>query len=91
MDNNIEPAAFSQPSQMQQIISTTNLKELQRSSSFTTSSKWEEGYIWCSVQDAGDWVNGTIRPTRSTTGSRYQQDGTRATTAATLWHVHHDA
>eukprot|EP00971_Amphidinium_carterae_P316237 6285766-Amphidinium_carterae.1 len=76
---------------MQQIISTTSLKELQRSSTFTTSPKWSEGYIWASVQDAGQWVNGEIRPTRSITGNRYNTDGTKITTAATLWHIHHDA
>eukprot|EP00971_Amphidinium_carterae_P117454 2326670-Amphidinium_carterae.1 len=76
---------------MQQIISTTSLKELQRSSTFTTSPKWSEGYIWASVKDAGDWVNGEIRPTRSITGQRYQQDGSRAPTASCLWHIHHDA
>eukprot|EP00971_Amphidinium_carterae_P205879 4085737-Amphidinium_carterae.1 len=33
------PPAFNQPSQMQQIISTSSLKELQRSSTFTASPK----------------------------------------------------
>eukprot|EP00971_Amphidinium_carterae_P190298 3776795-Amphidinium_carterae.1 len=59
------PAAFQQPSQMQQIISTSSLKELQRSSTFTSSPKWSEGYIWASISDAGQWVLGQIRPTRS--------------------------
>eukprot|EP00971_Amphidinium_carterae_P153648 3046465-Amphidinium_carterae.1 len=85
------PPAFNAPSQMQQIISTTSLKELQRSSTFTTSPKWSEGYIWASVKDAGDWVNGAIRPTRSITGSRYNADGSKITTASCLWHIHHDA
>eukprot|EP00971_Amphidinium_carterae_P261300 5183799-Amphidinium_carterae.2 len=88
------PAAFNQPtqpSQLQQVISTSSLKELQRASSFTASPKWSEGYIWTSIKDAGDWVNGEIRPTRSITGTRFNEDGTKITTASALWHVHHDA
>eukprot|EP00971_Amphidinium_carterae_P074874 1479627-Amphidinium_carterae.2 len=90
IDNAAVPAAFNQPSQIQQIISTSSLKELQRASSFTASPKWSEGYIWASVQDTGSWVNGHIRPTRSITGSRYNADGSKITTASTLWHIHHD-
>eukprot|EP00971_Amphidinium_carterae_P100127 1979938-Amphidinium_carterae.1 len=71
---------------MQQIISTSSLKELQRSSTFTSSSKWSEGYTWASVEDAGQWVLGSIRPTRSITGNRYNPDGTKITTASCLWH-----
>eukprot|EP00971_Amphidinium_carterae_P238706 4738673-Amphidinium_carterae.1 len=73
---------------MQQIISTSSLKELQRSSTFTTSPKWTEGYVWASIQDAGQWVLGSIRPTRST--NRYNEQGERITTASCLWHVHRD-
>eukprot|EP00971_Amphidinium_carterae_P187121 3713978-Amphidinium_carterae.1 len=60
------PAAFNSPGQMQQIISTASLKELQRQGTFTNSPKWSEGYVWASIEDAGQWVLGTIRPTRST-------------------------
>eukprot|EP00971_Amphidinium_carterae_P332851 6467229-Amphidinium_carterae.1 len=60
------PAAFNNPSQMQQIISTASLKELQRQGTFTNSPKWSEGYVWASIEDAGQWVLGAIRPTRST-------------------------
>eukprot|EP00971_Amphidinium_carterae_P297134 5902935-Amphidinium_carterae.1 len=84
------PPAFNQPSQMQQIISTASLKELQRSSTFTTSPKWTDGYIWASIHDAGQWVLGNIRPTRSITGNRYNPDGSKITTASCLWHVHRD-
>eukprot|EP00971_Amphidinium_carterae_P092958 1840356-Amphidinium_carterae.1 len=83
------PAAFNQPSQMQQIISTSSLKELQRSSTFTTSPRWTEGYVWASIHDAGQWVLGSIRPTRSI--SRYNEEGVKITTASCLWHVHRDA
>eukprot|EP00971_Amphidinium_carterae_P098045 1939889-Amphidinium_carterae.1 len=83
------PAAFQQPSQMQQIISTASLKELQRQGTFINSPKWSEGYVWTSIQDAGQWVLGSIRPTRST--NRYNEDGTKITTASCLWHVHRDA
>eukprot|EP00971_Amphidinium_carterae_P121681 2409791-Amphidinium_carterae.1 len=73
---------------MQQIISTSSLKELQRQGTFINSAKWSEGYVWTSVEDAGQWVIGSIRPTRST--KRYNDDGTKITTASHLWHVHRD-
>eukprot|EP00971_Amphidinium_carterae_P218843 4343792-Amphidinium_carterae.1 len=73
---------------MQQIISTSSLKELQRQGSFVTNPKWSEGYVWTSIQDAGQWVLGSIRLTRST--NRYNEDGTKITTASHLWHVHRD-
>eukprot|EP00971_Amphidinium_carterae_P227626 4515271-Amphidinium_carterae.1 len=53
------------PSQMQQVLSTASLKELQRQGSIITSPQWSEGYIWTSVADAGDFVLGSIRPTRA--------------------------
>eukprot|EP00971_Amphidinium_carterae_P306924 6099622-Amphidinium_carterae.1 len=46
------------PSQMQQVLSTASLKELQRQGSIITS-------LWTSVADAGDFVLGSIRPTRA--------------------------
>eukprot|EP00971_Amphidinium_carterae_P119617 2369811-Amphidinium_carterae.1 len=77
------------PSQMQQVISTSSLKELQRQGSFITSNKWSEGYVWMDVADAGDWVLGSIRPTRAS--SIYNSDNNKVTTASTLWHIHRDA
>eukprot|EP00971_Amphidinium_carterae_P225453 4471813-Amphidinium_carterae.1 len=82
------PAAFDQPSQMQQIISTSSLKELQRQGSFINSPKWSEGYVWASIEDAGQWVLGAIRPTRSI--NRYTEEGSKITTASHLWHIHRD-
>eukprot|EP00971_Amphidinium_carterae_P010856 214149-Amphidinium_carterae.1 len=38
------------PSQMQQVLSTASLKELQRQGSIITSPKWSEGYIWSTWQ-----------------------------------------
>eukprot|EP00971_Amphidinium_carterae_P063239 1251471-Amphidinium_carterae.1 len=52
MDNNITPPGLQQPSQMQQVISTASLKEVQRAGSFINNDKWSEGYIWASVEDA---------------------------------------
>eukprot|EP00971_Amphidinium_carterae_P056595 1118518-Amphidinium_carterae.1 len=34
---------------MQQVISTSSLKELQRQGSFISSTKWSEGYVWMDV------------------------------------------
>eukprot|EP00971_Amphidinium_carterae_P350283 6491468-Amphidinium_carterae.2 len=82
------PAAFKQSSQMQQIISTASLKELQRQGTFINSPKWSEGYVWTSVEDASQWVLGSIRPTRST--NRYNNEGSNITTASHLWHIHRD-
>eukprot|EP00971_Amphidinium_carterae_P290694 5772464-Amphidinium_carterae.1 len=65
MDSNTVPAAFQQPSQMQQVISTASVKELQRAGSFINNTRWSEGYVWASIEDAGDWVLGSIRPTRA--------------------------
>eukprot|EP00971_Amphidinium_carterae_P155288 3079661-Amphidinium_carterae.1 len=89
MDSSTVPAAFRQPSQMQQVISTASLKELQRQGSFINNNKWSEGYIWAPVEHAGDWVLGSIRPTRAI--SRYNSEGLKVTTASNLWHVHRDA
>eukprot|EP00971_Amphidinium_carterae_P131936 2613281-Amphidinium_carterae.1 len=89
MDSGTAPPAFQQPSQMQQVISTSSLKELQRQGTFTNSPKWTEGYVRASVEDAGDWVLGSIRPTRST--NRYNSEGNKITTASHLCHIHRDA
>eukprot|EP00971_Amphidinium_carterae_P202058 4009091-Amphidinium_carterae.1 len=89
MDTGASPPAFQQPSQMQQVISTSSLKELQRQGTFINSSKWSEGYVWASIEDAGDWVLGAIRPARAT--SRYNNEGLKITTASNLWHIYRDA
>eukprot|EP00971_Amphidinium_carterae_P075057 1483518-Amphidinium_carterae.1 len=60
---------------MQQVISTSSLKELQRQGSFINSTKWSEGYVWMDIADAGDWVLGSIRPTRAS--SIYNADNTK--------------
>eukprot|EP00971_Amphidinium_carterae_P015119 298625-Amphidinium_carterae.2 len=70
------------PTQMQQVLSSSSLKELQRQGSIISGNKWSEAYIWCSIKDAGDFVLGSIRPTRATS---------KATMASTLWHAHRDA
>eukprot|EP00971_Amphidinium_carterae_P051211 1008357-Amphidinium_carterae.1 len=41
------------------------------------------------VADAGDWVLGSIRPTRAS--SIYNADNNKVTTASTLWHILRDA
>eukprot|EP00971_Amphidinium_carterae_P189588 3763241-Amphidinium_carterae.1 len=69
------------PSQMQQVLSSSSsiIKELQRQGSVISSSKWTEAYIWCSIKDAGDYVLGCIRPSRSST---------KTTMASMVWHLH---
>eukprot|EP00971_Amphidinium_carterae_P330864 6464120-Amphidinium_carterae.1 len=67
---------------MQQVLSSSSLKELQRQGSVISDNKWSEAYIWCSIRDAGDFMLGSIRPTRASS---------RATMASTLWHAHRDA
>eukprot|EP00971_Amphidinium_carterae_P103198 2042827-Amphidinium_carterae.1 len=91
MENMLDSSTPAQqsPSQMQQVISTSSLKELQRQGSFISSPKWSEGYVWTSVSDAGDWVLGSIRPTRAS--STYNADDTKVATASTLWQIHRDA